>query len=217
MERHREPRGTSGPRRGGRAARLAGTGPRHPGRPRRPDERARRASRARAGDGGRTRAAGPRPRRGGVTANLELVALSGLPEISAGDDLGALIARAAERGVPLSDDDAIVRLAEGGLEGRGTGATSRRGRAGRAGGRARRAARQGSPAGRAGAGVEPVRPRGARVRRRDPAAGSAPTRGSTHRTFPATRPSSCCPRIPTPRRATCGPRSPPRAVGARRW
>ena len=44
-----------------------------------------------------------------MTANLELVALSGLPEISAGDDLGALIARAAERGgVPLSDDDAIV-------------------------------------------------------------------------------------------------------------
>ena len=44
------------------------------------------------------RAAGRDPERGGVTANLELVARSGLPEISAGDDLGALIARAAERG-----------------------------------------------------------------------------------------------------------------------
>jgi coenzyme F420-0:L-glutamate ligase/coenzyme F420-1:gamma-L-glutamate ligase len=44
-----------------------------------------------------------------VTANLELIALRGLPEISAGDDLGALIASAAESGgVSLSDDDAIV-------------------------------------------------------------------------------------------------------------
>ena len=44
-----------------------------------------------------------------MTANLELVALPGLPEISAGAELGALIASAAERGgVALSDDDAIV-------------------------------------------------------------------------------------------------------------
>ena len=44
-----------------------------------------------------------------MNANLELVALSGLPEISAGDDLGALLASAAERAdVALNDDDAIV-------------------------------------------------------------------------------------------------------------
>jgi coenzyme F420-0:L-glutamate ligase/coenzyme F420-1:gamma-L-glutamate ligase len=44
-----------------------------------------------------------------VTANLELVALPGLPEISGGDELGELIASAAERaGVAVIDDDAIV-------------------------------------------------------------------------------------------------------------
>ena len=44
-----------------------------------------------------------------MTANLELVALPGLPEISAGAKLGGLLASAVERvGVPLSDDDAIV-------------------------------------------------------------------------------------------------------------
>ena len=44
-----------------------------------------------------------------MTANLELVALPGLPEISAGAKLGELLVSAVERvGVPLSDDDAIV-------------------------------------------------------------------------------------------------------------
>ena len=42
------------------------------------------------------RAAGRDPGRGGVTANLELVA-PGLPEISAGAELGELLASAAER------------------------------------------------------------------------------------------------------------------------
>ena len=44
-----------------------------------------------------------------MSPNLELVALPGLPEISAGAKLGGLLASAVERvGVPLSDDDAIV-------------------------------------------------------------------------------------------------------------
>ena len=62
MERHRDRAGRAGHDVGGRAARLAGAGPRHPGRPRRPDERARRASRARAGDGGGSSSGSARPR-----------------------------------------------------------------------------------------------------------------------------------------------------------
>jgi coenzyme F420-0:L-glutamate ligase/coenzyme F420-1:gamma-L-glutamate ligase len=44
-----------------------------------------------------------------VTARVELVALDGIPEVSAGDDLGALIAEAAgATGIELADGDVLV-------------------------------------------------------------------------------------------------------------
>lgn len=43
-----------------------------------------------------------------MSADLQLLALRGLPEVRPGDDLGWLIARAAEGGLPLRDGDIIV-------------------------------------------------------------------------------------------------------------
>ena len=44
-----------------------------------------------------------------MTARVELVALDGIPEVSAGDDLGALIAEAAAAtGIELADSDVLV-------------------------------------------------------------------------------------------------------------
>lgn len=44
-----------------------------------------------------------------MSGRLELIALPGLPEVAAGDDLGALIVTAAERtGAAIADDDVLV-------------------------------------------------------------------------------------------------------------
>lgn len=43
-----------------------------------------------------------------MSADLQLLALRGLPEIRPGDDLGGLIARATEGGLPLRDGDIVV-------------------------------------------------------------------------------------------------------------
>lgn len=44
-----------------------------------------------------------------MTSRIELIGLDGIPEVQAGDDLGGLIADAADRsGVALADDDVLV-------------------------------------------------------------------------------------------------------------
>ena len=153
----------------------------------------------------------------GVTANLELVALSRTSR-SPPATISARCSRARRRGgVALNDDDAIIVSQK--VVSRAEGRVRRLDRV-EPGERAvdSRAARQRSPAGRAGAGgVEgPDRPRGAPKALIVETSGGwiCTNAGIDTSNVPGDETVVLLPEIPTPRRAGCGPRSPP-ACGRR--
>ena len=157
-------------------------------------ERPRRAAR-RAGRPLRRRAAHPRAARAARPRVIEAAALPGLPEVRAGDDLGALLAAAADGRRRARSRRRARRRPQGGLQGRGPRRRARRRRR-----PARAPARSRPTHGKDPRHVEVILGEAAELRARRRAGGSsaAPTTASCARTPASTRPTpalptrSCC-------------------------